>query len=444
MVQKRFFQNDIIKFEAKVSFVKVLIIGSGGREHALVWKLTQSPLVEKIYCAPGNPGIAQIAACVDIPVTNVAALRRFVQKKGIELTVVGPEVPLVAGLVDEFEAVPLRIFGPAKQAARLEGSKAFAKKLMRQYQIPTAAAEIFTDFHQAFSYVEQAPLPLVIKADGLAAGKGVVVARTREVARDAVRQMMHDRAFGEAGNQIVIEEFMEGQEVSVLCITDGKNVCVLPAAQDHKTIFDNDEGPNTGGMGAYAPAPFMDAELMARVEREILRPTIAAMAKENRPYRGVLYAGLMITSDGPKVVEFNCRFGDPETQVILPLIESDLAEAMWRIANGDLGNYELKIAPRWTVSVVLASGGYPGNFEKGKLINGLERIRDNEAMVFHAGTVLDHSGNFLTNGGRVLAVTGIGDNFLSAHECAYCAAGKIQFEGMHYRKDIGMKAMRYV
>jgi len=424
--------------------LRVLVIGGGGREHALVWKLVQSSLVEKIYCAPGNPGIAQIASCVDIPVTNVAALRRFVQEKGIELTVVGPEAPLVAGLVDEFEAVPLRIFGPAKPAARLEGSKAFAKELMRQYRIPTAAAEIFTDFQKALAYIEQAPIPIVIKADGLAAGKGVIVARTREVAREAVRRMMHDRAFGEAGHQIVIEEFMEGQEVSVLCLTDGKNLCVLPPAQDHKTIFDNDEGPNTGGMGAYAPAPFMTAALMSRVEREILRPTIAAMSKENAPYRGVLFAGLMITKNGPKVVEFNCRFGDPETQVILPLIESDLAEAMWRVANGDLGNYELKITPRWAVSVVLASGGYPGNFAKGKMINGLERIQGRDVMVFHAGTVLDHAGNFLTNGGRVLAVTGVGDNFLSAHERAYCAVGKILFEGMHYRKDIGMKAMRYV
>jgi phosphoribosylamine--glycine ligase len=424
--------------------LQILIIGSGGREHALAWKLAQSPQVEKIYCAPGNPGIAQIAACVDIPVTNVAALRRFVQEKGIELTVVGPEAPLVAGIVDEFAANGLRIFGPSQRAAMLEGSKAFAKELMRKYLIPTAEAKIFSNLPDAQAYIERAPAPFVIKADGLAAGKGVIVARSREAALEAVQRLMQMREFGDAGNRVVIEEFMEGQEVSVLCLTDGKNVCVLPPAQDHKAVFDNDEGPNTGGMGAYAPAPFMDAELMARVENEILRPTIAAMAKENRPYRGVLYAGLMITQDGPKVIEFNCRFGDPETQAILPLIESDLAEAMWRIANGDLGNYELKIAPRWALSVVLASGGYPGNFEKGKLINGLERIRDNEVMVFHAGTALDHNGNYLTNGGRVLAVTGVGDSFLGTHEKAYCAVGKIQFENMHYRKDIGMKAMRYL
>jgi len=424
--------------------VQILVIGSGGREHALVWKLAQSPLAEKIYCAPGNPGIAQIASCVDTPVTNVAALRRFVKEKQIDLTVVGPEAPLVAGVVDEFEEDGLRIFGPSQQAAILEGSKAFAKKVMRKYRIPTAAAEIFTNFQKAFAYVQQAPIPIVIKADGLAAGKGVLVARTREAAFDAVHHIMQAREFGEAGDRVVIEEFMEGQEVSVLCLTDGKNICVLPTAQDHKTVFDNDEGPNTGGMGAYAPAPFMTAELLQRVENEILRPTIAAMAKENSPYRGVLYAGLMITKDGPKVVEFNCRFGDPETQAILPLVESDLAEAMWRVANGDLREYQLKIASCWAVSVVLASGGYPGNFAKGLLINGLNRIHDRAATVFHAGTALDHNGNFLTNGGRVLAVTGVGDDFLSAHERAYCAVGKIQFEGMHYRKDIGMKAMRYV
>jgi phosphoribosylamine---glycine ligase len=424
--------------------VKILVIGSGGREHALIWKLAQSPLVEKIYCAPGNPGIAQIAACVDIAVSDLATLRHFVQEEGIDLTVVGPEAPLVAGIVDDFVTNGLCIFGPSKQAARLEGSKAFAKELMWKYHIPTAAAEIFVEAQQALDYIERAPVPIVIKADGLAAGKGVIVARTREVALDAVRRMLQTREFGEAGNRIVIEEFMEGEEVSVLCVTDGKNLCVLPAAQDHKAVFDNDEGPNTGGMGAYAPAPMMNAELMARVKQEILRPTIAAMAQENHPYRGVLYAGLMITKDGPKVVEFNCRFGDPETQAILPLIASDLAEMLWRAANGDLDDYELKIAPRWAVSVVLASGGYPGKFETGNIISGLERIHDDEVMIFHAGTVMDHNGNYLTNGGRVLAVTGVADTFLQAHEKAYCAVGKIKFEGMHYRRDIGMKAMRYV
>jgi phosphoribosylamine--glycine ligase len=424
--------------------VKIFILGSGGREHALVWKLSQSPLVEKIYCAPGNPGIAQIASCVDISVFDMAALRRFVKEAHIDLTVVGPEAPLVAGIVDAFAADGLRILGPSQQAAMLEGSKVFAKELMRKYSIPTAEAKIFSNAHDARAYIERAPAPFVIKADGLAAGKGVIVARTREAALEAVHRLMQAREFGEAGNRVVIEEFMEGQEVSVLCFTDGKNVCALPAAQDHKTVFDHDEGPNTGGMGAYAPAPFMTAELMARVESEILRPAIAAMAQEKRPYRGVLYAGLMITPDGPKVVEFNCRFGDPETQAILPLMESDLAEAMWRVATGDLGKYALKISRRWAVSVVLASGGYPGNFEKGKSINGLDGIRDDEVIVFHAGTVLDQDGNCLTNGGRVLAVTGVGDTFLKAHEKAYCAVGKIQFDGMHYRRDIGMKAMRFV
>jgi phosphoribosylamine--glycine ligase len=424
--------------------MKILVLGSGGREHALVWKLAQSPNVEKIYCAPGNHGIAQVASCVDIPVSDLGALRHFVKDRQLDLTVVGPEAPLVAGIVDDFATHGLRIFGPSQQAAMLEGSKAFAKELMWKYHIPTAAAEIFVEAQQALAYIERAPAPIVIKADGLAAGKGAIVARTREAARDAVRRMMQAREFGDAGNRIVIEEFMEGEEVSVQCVTDGKNLCALPAAQDHKAVFDNDEGPNTGGMGAYAPAPVMSVELMSRVERQILRPTIAAMANENRPYRGVLYAGLMITKDGPKVVEFNCRFGDPETQAIVPLISSDLAEMLWHAANGNLGGYELKIAPRWALSVVLASGGYPGSFETGMLINGLERIRNDEILVFHAGTAMDHNGNYLTNGGRVLAVTGVADNFLPAREKAYCAVGKIQFEGMHYRRDIGMKAMRYV
>lgn len=424
--------------------MKILILGGGGREHALVWKLAQSPIVEKIYCAPGSPGIAQIAACVDIAVSEVTELRHFVQKQQIDLTVVGPEAPLVAGIVDDFATYGLRIFGPSQQAAMLEGSKAFAKELMWKYHIPTAAAEIFVEAQQALDYIEKAPAPIVIKADGLAAGKGAIVARTREAAREAVRRMMQAREFGDAGIRVVIEEFMEGEEVSVLCVTDGKNLCVLPGAQDHKAVFDNDEGPNTGGMGAYAPAPLMSAELMQRVEHEILRPTIAAMAKEKRPYRGVLYAGLMITKEGPKVVEFNCRFGDPETQAIMPLVASDLAEMLWRAANGNLEGYKLQIAPRWAVSVVLASGGYPGKFETGKLISGLERIDDGEVMIFHAGTALDHHGNFLTNGGRVLAVTGVADHFLPAHEKAYCAVGKIKFDGMHYRRDIGMKAMRYV
>ncbi len=424
--------------------MKILVLGSGGREHALVWKLAQSPNVEKIYCAPGNHGIAQLATCVDIAVSDSTALRHFVQEQQIDLTVVGPEAPLVAGIVDDFATHGLRIFGPSQQAAMLEGSKAFAKELMWKHHIPTAGAEIFVEAQKALTYIEKAPVPIVIKADGLASGKGAIVARTREAALDAVRRMLQAREFGDAGDRVVVEEFMEGEEVSVLCVTDGKNLCVLPAAQDHKAVFDNDEGPNTGGMGAYAPAPVMGAELMQRVEQEILRPVIDAMARENHPYRGVLYAGLMITKDGLKVVEFNCRFGDPETQAIMPLIASDLAEMLWRAANGNLDGYELKIAPRWAVSVVLASGGYPGKFETGKLINGLERIHDNEVMIFHAGTVMDHNGNFLTNGGRVLAVTGVGNDFLSVHERAYCAVGKIQFEGMHYRKDIGMKAMRYV
>jgi phosphoribosylamine--glycine ligase len=434
--------------------VRILVIGGGGREHALVWKLAQSPLVEKIYCAPGNPGIAQLAACVDIPPTgaahgrspaaNLRALRHFAHEARIDLTVVGPEAPLVNGIVDEFQAHGFFIFGPSKQAAMLEGSKAFAKELMRKYRIPTADAQIFDDYQKARDYVEKVDIPVVVKADGLAAGKGAIVARHRDTALEAVHRMMQDREFGDAGNRVIVEEFMEGEEVSVLCVTDGMNLCILPAAQDHKAVFDNDEGPNTGGMGAYAPVPFVNAELLERIRRQILQPVVAAMALENRAYRGVLYAGLMITKDGPKVVEFNCRFGDPEAQVVVPLIASDLAEAMWRVAQGDLSGYELKILPRWALTVVMASGGYPGKFEKGKTINGFDQILENDVLIFHAGTRPGPRGNVVTNSGRVLAITGVGNDFHSAREKAYQAAGKIQFDGVHYRKDIGAKALRYL
>lgn len=424
--------------------MRILVIGSGGREHALVWQLAQSPFVEKIYCAPGNPGIAQHAAGVDISATNLHALRRFAQEKQIDLTVVGPEAPLVAGIVDEFEAQGLVIFGPSQQAAQLEGSKAFAKALMQKHGVPTAEARIFDDYQNALDYVAQSDLPIVIKADGLAAGKGAVVARERDDALTAVRRMMHNHEFGDAGSRVLVEEFMPGEEVSVLCVTDGENLCVLPAAQDHKAVFDNDEGPNTGGMGAYAPTPFMSSELMSRIELEILRPVIAAIARENHLYRGVLYAGLMITPEGPKVVEFNCRFGDPEAQVIVPLIASDFADLLWCAARGRLKDHELRISPHAALTVVLASDGYPGRFEKGKIISGIERITEDGVLVFHAGTQRDSRGSIVTSGGRVLSITGVGDNFDNAREKAYRAVEKIQFEGIHYRRDIGAKALRYV
>jgi len=420
--------------------LKLLVIGSGGREHALVWKLAQSPLVEKIFCAPGNAGIAQLASCIDIPATNIEALRQFAAEKTIDLTVVGPEAPLVAGIVDEFEAQGLAIFGPSCLAAMIEGSKAYAKQLMQKYHIPTADFLIFDDVQKARAFVNDANLPTVIKADGLASGKGAVVARSRQEALATLERMMVQKEFGQAGAKVVVEEFMQGEEVSVLALTDGVALKVLPPAQDHKAIFDNDEGPNTGGMGAYAPAPVVNEKMLDQIRRQILEPTIQALASEGRPYRGVLYAGLMITAEGPKVVEFNCRYGDPETQAIVPLIESDLAEAMWCVAHSNLGSYELKIFRRWALSIVMASEGYPGQYETGKIVHGLNEIDDDNVFVFHAGTMLDSQRRILTNGGRVLAVTGIGDTFISARERAYHTVDKIEFNGAHYRKDIGTKA----
>lgn len=324
--------------------LRLLVVGAGGREHALVWKLAQSPIVAKIFCAPGNPGIAQLATCVDISSTNIAALRHFAQEARIDLTVVGPEIPLVAGIVDEFEAHDLFVFGPSQKAALLEGSKAFAKDFMRKYRIPTAEYHVFTEAEAARKHVQSCKIPVVIKADGLAAGKGAVVAHSRNEALNALAAIMEQKQFGEAGNRVVIEEFMAGEEVSVFCLTDGVSICLLPSAQDHKAIYNGDLGPNTGGMGAYSPAPMMSAELLECVHRQILQPVIEGMALEHKPYRGVLYAGLMITADGPKVVEFNCRFGDPEAEAILPLITSDLAEAMWLVAQGDLSDYQLTLS----------------------------------------------------------------------------------------------------
>lgn len=424
--------------------LRVLVVGSGGREHAIVWKLAQSPMVSKIFCAPGNAGIAQSASCVDISSTNVNALRHFAQEARIDLTVVGPEAALVAGIVDEFEARGLPIFGPSAQAAMLEGSKAFAKEFMRKYRIPTADYHIFSRPPDARLYAQKCPIPVVIKADGLAAGKGAIVARTRAEAIAAVEKIMERKEFGEAGQRVVMEEFLEGEEVSVLCLTDGINLCILPAAQDHKPAFDDDQGPNTGGMGAYAPAPAVDQAMLQLVHRRILQPAVEGMALEHRPYRGVLYAGLMITKDGPQVVEFNCRFGDPEAQAILPLLASDLAEAMWLVSRGDLSDYALRISPHWAMAVVMASAGYPGEYQTGKPISGFTHSDDPNVVVFHAGTARGPRGRLVTNGGRVLAVTGLGNTFQQARERAYYAVSKINFEGEHHRSDIGAKAIKYL
>lgn len=408
--------------------MNILLIGSGGREHALAWRLGQNSAIGKIYCAPGNPGIASMAECVDIPVTNRRGLLAFAQGHAITLTIVGPEGPLAEGIVDEFRSAGLKIFGPTKRAAEIESSKSFAKKIMKKYRIPTAETAVFTSHDEAKIHVERCPIPVVIKADGLAAGKGVIVARTREEALGAIHRILCDKTFGESGSRILVEEYLEGQEVSVLCLTDGKQIRILPSAQDHKTLFNNDRGPNTGGMGAYAPVPWMTPELLGCIERDIIRPTIEGMANEGRTYSGVLYVGLMITHAGPKVIEFNCRFGDPETQVILPLVESDLFDALMRVANDDLGDYQLNVSDRSVVSVVLASAGYPGEYEKGRLIEYLNSTHVPDTMVFHAGTALDDHGRVVTGGGRVLSVTALGNTLAEAQQKAYESVNQIRLK----------------
>ena len=422
--------------------MKTLVVGSGGREHALVWKISQSHQVSKIYCAPGNPGIARLATCVDVAVNDISGLLNFAREKKIDLTVVGPEAPLVAGIVDEFESSGLNIFGPSQRAAELEGSKAFAKGLFEKYNIPTATGLVFDVYEEARSYLHEVSLPIVIKADGLAAGKGTFICHNLRDGYDALEKIMKLLVFGTAGGRVVIEEFMVGEEASVFALTDGTSLAVLPPAQDHKRIFDNDQGPNTGGMGAYSPAPVVDDKMLERIKREILEPTIKAMAMEGRPYRGLLYAGLMMTNEGPKVVEYNCRFGDPETQAVLPGIDGDLVEGMVRVTRGDLGDYQLGWNKKWAVCVVMSSGGYPGPYESGKEILGLDHDFADEVLLFHAGTAWSANGcRIVTAGGRVLGVTGLGDNFRKARERAYAAIKKITFDRAYYRKDIGARAL---
>jgi phosphoribosylamine--glycine ligase len=423
--------------------MRVLVVGSGGREHALVWKIRQSSHVSEIYCAPGNPGIAQLATCLELAATDTPALLRFAKGKEIGLTVVGPEAPLVNGIVDEFEASGLNIFGPSRRAAMIEGSKAFAKGLLEKYNIPTAQGLVFDVYEEARSYLQEVRYPIVVKADGLAAGKGTFVCHALQDGLDALDKIMRQSVFGKAGSRVVVEEFMVGEEASVLALTDGSNLVVLPPAQDHKRIFDNDEGPNTGGMGAYAPAPVVDGVMLERIRREILEPTIRALAMEGRTYRGVLYAGLMITAQGPRVVEFNCRFGDPEAQCVLPVTRGDLVEGMLRITQGDLGDYKLGWDRRWAVCVVVASGGYPGPYDSGKEILGLDRDFGQDVIVFHAGSAMAADGRrIMTAGGRVLGVTGIAEEFRKARELAYSSVKKITFDRAYYRKDIGARALK--
>ena len=424
--------------------MRILLIGGGGREHALAWKLVQSPNVEKLYAAPGNPGMAllQKCECINLNVDDLEGVADYAEEKSIDLTVVGPEAPLVAGLADVFKRRGLPVFGPSKAAAQLEGSKAFSKELMAKYNIPTAFFKICEDIGAAKAYVEEKGAPIVVKADGLAAGKGVVVAMTKQEALDAIDDMMGDHKFGAAGARVVLEEYMEGEEASLLAFTDGKTVVPMIAAQDHKRVFDGDEGPNTGGMGTYAPAPVMTDILRLKATELVLKPVVAAMAKEGTPYQGCLYAGLMIKGDSVKVVEFNCRFGDPETQVVLPLLDGDLAEIMLACATGTLDKVEVAWHDKAAVCVVMASGGYPESYEKGKEITGLAAAEeDKDVVVFHAGTK-EADGKIVTSGGRVLGVTAVDASIKAARDRAYAAVEKIAFEKNFYRKDIAWRALK--
>jgi phosphoribosylamine--glycine ligase len=419
------------------SKVKILVVGGGGREHALVWKISQSPLVDKIYCAPGNAGISRLAECVEIDPEDIQSLVNFAEKESIDLTVVGPEAPLVMGIVDEFEDRGLKIFGPREKAAQIEGSKVFAKRLMEKYDIPTASYRVFDDAAAAKDYLKDFAGPVVVKAEGLAAGKGVVVARNGREAEEAVDKIMVDRAFGEAGNRVVIEEYLEGREVSILAFTDGNTVIPMVSAQDHKRVFDNDEGPNTGGMGAFSPSPVYTQELGELVERAILKKAVEALNKKGIKYKGVLYAGLMITERGPKVLEFNARFGDPETQVVLPRLKTDLVKVMLDVVEEKLEKTKLEWSSEAAVCVIIASGGYPIKYEKGWVISGLDEAEKiDNVMVFHAGTRLKQ-GKTVTDGGRVLGVTALGNDVRSAAQKAYMGVEKLNFKFMHYRKDIG-------
>ncbi|MBI4211539.1 MAG: phosphoribosylamine--glycine ligase [Deltaproteobacteria bacterium] len=422
--------------------MKILVIGSGGREHAIVWKLKQSPKAGKIYCAPGNAGIAQMATCVDIAVDDLPALLAFATKEKINLVVVGPEKPLADGIVDTFKRSGVKIFGPTKEAALLESSKVYCKEFCRSYQIPTADFEIFTEADEALAYVRKASRPLVIKADGLASGKGVIVANDLATAEDAIRRILVDREFGAAGNKIIIEEKLVGEEVSFMAISDGNHVLPLASSQDHKAAYDGDQGPNTGGMGAYSPAPIVTNGLYDKIMERVMVPTIRGMVTEGRSFTGLLYAGLMICKGEPQVLEFNVRFGDPEAQPLLMRLSTDLVDVLWNAVTGNLEKVPLLWDARPAVCVVMASGGYPGDYEKGKSIKGIEEASDlPDVQVFHSGT--KRAGDALvTDGGRVLGVTALGKDVAGAIEMAYAAVSKISWDGVQYRKDIGQKALR--
>jgi phosphoribosylamine---glycine ligase len=423
--------------------MKILVIGGGGREHTLVWKIAQSPKVSKIYCAPGNAGIGELAECLPIKADDLPALIRFAQAEKIDLTVVGPEDPLTKGLVDAFEKRGLRVFGPRKNAAILEASKDFSKRLMVKYQIPTGAFKTFTDPKPALAHLQKMGVPLVVKADGLAAGKGVMVCQTMDEAREAIELIMRQKAFGEAGNKLLLEEYLTGEEASFLAFSDGRTVVPMPSSQDHKAIFDHDQGPNTGGMGAYSPAPVLTPALFDEALNRVMIPTVRAMAKEGRPYKGVLYAGLMINKGEIKVLEFNVRFGDPEAQPLLMRLQSDIVDIFEDVIQGTLNKTKIFWDQRPAVCVVMAEKGYPGTYQKGQVIKGLEKVKGLEnVMAFHAGTAIKGK-DVVTNGGRVLGVTALGADIPQAIARAYRAVKKIHWETAYYRSDIGRKALKY-
>lgn len=418
--------------------MNILIVGSGGREHAIAMSVSKSPQAKKIYCAPGNAGISTVAQCVPIGAMEFEKLVSFAKQKEIDLVIVGMDDPLVGGLVDELEAAGIRTFGPRKNAAILEGSKAFSKELMKKYNIPTAAYETFDDAEKASAYLEEASYPIVLKADGLALGKGVLICNTKEEAKDGVKTIMEDKKFGDAGSRMVVEEFMTGREVSVLSFVDGKTIKIMSSAQDHKRAGDGDTGLNTGGMGTFSPSPFYTDEVDAYCKKYIYQATVDAMAKEGRPFQGVIFFGLMLTKEGPKVLEYNARFGDPEAQVVLPRMKNDILEVMEACVNGTLDKIDLEFEDNAAVCVVLASEGYPLHYEKGFPISGLERFEQEDGYYcFHAGTKFDEGANLVTNGGRVLGVTAKGPNLRQARENAYKAAEWVQFENKYMRSDIG-------
>ncbi len=421
--------------------MNILVIGSGGREHALCWKIKQSPRCKKLYCAPGNGGIAQLAECVAIAADDVDGLLKFALAKKIDLTVVGPEVALVKGIVDVFAQKGLKIFGPSQAAAQLEGSKVYCKEFMHRRNIPTAVYKIFDNALDAQAFLVKAQYPLVVKADGIAAGKGVYVCKDLKEAQTAIDDIMVQKIFGAAGERIVIEECLVGEEASVLAISDGKHFLVLPTAQDHKRIFDDDLGPNTGGMGTFSPNPLVNVDVLNQVIARIIEPAIRGMYQEGHPFKGVLYAGVMLTESGPKTLEFNTRFGDPETQCILPRLRTDLVDIILAACDGRLHETQVKWDEQACVCVVIASGGYPGKYQNGYEIKGLETIDDPETIVFHAGTKND-GGVIVTNGGRVLGVTSLGPNLKLARSKAYEAVDKIDFEHIFFRRDIGVKVLR--